>query len=97
MLLHHVWGFSFREVGAIQGVTGERRQAPLEPRNGGAAADPARPAGDLPMIDELAPPRLRGARSPRELAPVEPLGKPWLRAAAALPLGVLLLSAASAV
>ena len=47
------------------------------------------------MIDDAAPTRLRD-RIARDLAPVAPLRKPWLRAAAALPLGVLLLFAASA-
>ena len=48
------------------------------------------------MIDETAPPQLRD-RIARDLAPVAPLKKPWLRAALALPLGILLLFAASTV
>ena len=48
------------------------------------------------MIDEMAPPVLR-ERIAAELAPVAPLRKPWLRAAAALPLAVLLLFAASSI
>ncbi len=48
------------------------------------------------MIDEMAPPQLR-ERIAAELAPVAPLRKPWLRAAAALPLAVLLLFGASTI
>jgi hypothetical protein len=46
------------------------------------------------MIDETAPPSLR-SRIAADLAPVAPLQRPWIRAAAALPLGLLLLFAAS--
>jgi hypothetical protein len=48
------------------------------------------------MIDETAPAPLR-ERIARDLAPVAPIPKPWLRAAAALPLGILLLFAASTI
>ncbi len=48
------------------------------------------------MIDDAAPPALR-ERIAADLAPVAPLRKPWLRAAATLPLAVLLLFAASTV
>jgi hypothetical protein len=48
------------------------------------------------MTQETAPTPLR-ERIAGDLAPVAPLRKPWLRAAAALPLGVLLLFAASTV
>ena len=44
------------------------------------------------MIDETAPSSLRD-RIARDLTPVVPLRKPWLRAATALPLGILLLFA----
>ena len=46
------------------------------------------------MKNERAPAPLRD-RIAADLAPVTPLRKPWLRAACALPLGVLLLFAAS--
>ena len=48
------------------------------------------------MIRGTTPPPLRD-RIAADLAPVAPLRKPWLRAATALPLGVLLLFAASSV
>jgi hypothetical protein len=48
------------------------------------------------MNRDAAPPSLR-ERIAGDLAPVSPLRRPWLRAAAALPLGILLLFGASAV
>jgi hypothetical protein len=48
------------------------------------------------MIDETVPAALR-ERIASDLAPVAPLRKPWLRAATALPLAVLLLFAASTI
>jgi hypothetical protein len=48
------------------------------------------------MTDETVPATLRD-RIAAELAPVAPLRKPWVRAAAALPLAVLLLFAASTI
>jgi hypothetical protein len=48
------------------------------------------------MSDETASPQLR-ERIARDLAPVAPLRKPWLRAATMFPLGLILLFAASTI
>jgi hypothetical protein len=48
------------------------------------------------MSENIAPPQLRD-RIAADLSPVAPLPKPWLRAAATLPLGIVLLFAASAI
>ncbi len=49
------------------------------------------------MSENVSPPTTLRDRIAADLAPVTPLRKPWLRAAATLPLGVLLLFAASSV
>jgi RNA polymerase sigma-70 factor, ECF subfamily len=48
MLLHHIWGFSFREIGAIQGVT----ESAAKLRSSRGIADLRRILGEAGQGDE---------------------------------------------